>query len=60
MIKLSYGRNFRRSERLNDSESNLIVKCSNENCTIKVNLQVFRHCARCSACFCSQCRDLSE
>ena len=41
MIKSSYGRNLKRPERLNDSENNLIVKCSNENCTIQGNLQVF-------------------
>ena len=60
MIKLSYGRNVKRLERLNDSENNLIVKCSNENCTIQGNLQLFRHCTRCSAYFCNQCCDLSE
>ena len=60
MIKSSYGRNLKRPERLNDSENNLIVKCSNENCTIQGNTQVFRHCTRCSAYFCNQCCDLSE
>ena len=61
MIKSSYGRNLKRPERLNDdSENNLIVKCSNENCAIHRNLQVFRHCTRCSAYFCNQCCDLSE
>ena len=60
MIKSSYGRNLKRPERLNDSENNLIVKCSNENCTIQGNLQLFRHCTRCSAYFCNQCCDLSE
>ena len=48
MIKSSYGRNLNRPERLNDSENNLIVKHSKENCTIQGNLQVFRHCTRCS------------
>ena len=60
MIKSSYGRNLKRPERLNDSENNLIVNCSNENCTIQGNLPVFRHCTRCSAYFCNQCCDLSE
>ena len=60
MIKSSYGRNLKRPERLKDSKNNLIVKCSNENCTIQGNLQVFRHCTRCSAYFCNQCCDLSE
>ena len=60
MIKSSYGRNFKRPERLNDSENNLIVKCSNESCTIQRNLQVFRLCTRCSEYFCNQCCDLSE
>ena len=35
MIKSSYGRNLKRLELLNDSENNLNVKCSNENCTIQ-------------------------
>ena len=60
MIKSSYGRNSKRPERLNYSENNLIVKCSNENCPIQGNLQVFRHCTKCSAYFCNQCCDLSE
>ena len=60
MIKSSYGRNLKRPECLNDSENNLIVKCSNENCTIQGNIQVFRHCKRCSAYFCNQCCHLSE
>ena len=60
MIKSSYGRNLKRPERLNYSENNSVVKCSNENCTIQGNLQVFRHCTRCSAYFCNQCCDLSE
>ena len=60
MIESSYGRNLKRPERSNDSENNLIIKCSNENCTIQGNLQVFRHCTRCSAYFCNQCCDISE
>ena len=60
MIKSSYGRNLKRLELLNDSENNLNVKCSNENCTIQGNLQVFRHCTKCSAYFCNRCCDLSE
>ena len=60
MIKLSYNRNLKRAEHLNDSGNNLIGKCSNENCTIKGNFQVFRHCTRYSTHFCSQCCDLSE
>ena len=60
MIKSSYGRNLKRPERLNDSENNLIVKCSNENCTIQGNLPVFRHYTRCFTYFCNQCCDLSE
>ena len=60
MIKSSYGRNLKRPERLNYSENNSVVKCSNENCTIQGNLQVFRHCTRCFAYFCNQCCDFSE
>ena len=60
MIKSSYGRNLKRPERLNDSKNNLIVKCSNENCIIQENLQVSRHCTRCSAYICNQCCDFSE
>ena len=48
MIKSSCGKNLKRPERLNDSENNLIVKCGNETRTIQGNLQVFRHCTRCS------------
>ena len=53
MIKSSYGRNLKRPEHLNDSENNLIVKCSNENRTIQGDLQVFRHCTKCSEYFCN-------
>ena len=60
MIKSSNGRNLKRPESLNDSENNLIIKCRNEICTFKGNLQVFRHCARYSAFFCNQCCDFSE
>ena len=60
MKKSSCGRKFKRPERLNDSENNLIVKFSNENCTIQGSLENFRHCTRCSAYFCNQCCDLSE
>ena len=60
MMKSPYGRNLKRPERLNDSENNLIVKHSKENCTIQGNLQVFRHCTRRSGYFCNQCCDLSE
>ena len=60
MIKLSYGRNLKRPECLNDSENNLVTKCSNKNCTIPGNLSVFRHCTRCSTYFCNQFCDVSE
>ena len=60
MIKLSYGRNLKRPECLNDFENNLIVKYSNENCIILENLKDFRHCTKCSAYFCNQCCDHSE
>ena len=60
MIKSSYGRNLKRPERLNYSENNSVVKCSNENCTIQGNLQVFRHCTRISTFFYNQCCDLRE
>ena len=60
MIKSSHGRHLKSPERLNDSENNLIAKCSNKNCTIQENLQVFRHCTRCSAYFYNRFCDLSE
>ena len=60
MKKSSCGRKFKRPEHLNDSENNLIVKFSNENCTIQGSLENFRHCTRCSAYFCNQCCDLGD
>ena len=60
MIKSSHGRHLKSPERLNDSENNLIAKCSNKNRTIQENLQVFRHCTRCSAYFYNRFCDLSE
>ena len=49
-----------RPESLNNSRKNLIVKFSNENCTIQRNLQFFRDCARYSTHFCNLCCDLSK
>ena len=43
-----------------DNDSNMLVKCGNQNCIEENNIIYFRICTRCSSYFCYQCCGLSH
>ena len=59
--KGSYIKNLRKRGRTSvSSTTNLLVKCTNDNCTEEeINLHI-RLCTRCSSYFCSHCCNLDQ
>ena len=43
-----------------DNDSDMLVKCTNQNCIEENNISYFRICTRCSSYFCYQCCGLSQ
>ena len=51
-MKSSYGRAVKKPVRYND-DSDILVKCTNQNCIEENNISYFRTCTRCySSYFC--------
>ena len=58
-MKSSYGCAVKKPVRYNN-DSNMLVKCSNQNCIEENNVSYFRISTRCSSYFCYQCCDFSQ
>ena len=58
-MKSSYGRAVKKPVRY-DYDSDMLVKCTNQDCTEENNISYFRICTRCSSYFCYQCCGLSQ
>ena len=58
-MKSSYGRAVKKPVRYDD-DSDMLVKCTNQNCIEENNISYFRICTRCSSYFCYQCCGLSQ
>ena len=59
--KGSYIKNLRKRGRINVSSThNLLIKCTNDNCTEEDLNLFFWFCTRCSSYFCSHCCDLDQ
>ena len=59
-MKSSYGRAVKKPVRYDD-DSDMLVKCTNQNCIEESNISYFRICTRCySSYFCYECCSLSQ
>ena len=58
-MKSSYGCAVKKPGKYND-DSDMLVKCSNQNCVEENNISYFTICTRCSPYFCYQCCGLSQ
>ena len=58
-MKSSYGRAVKKPVRCDD-DSDMLVKCTNQNCREENNINYFRICTRCLSYFCYECCGLSQ
>ena len=58
-MKSSYGRAVKKPVRYDD-DSDMLVKCTNQNCIEENNISYFKICTRCSSYFCYECCGLSQ
>ena len=58
-MKSSYGGAVKKPVRYDD-DSDMLVKCTNQNCIEENNISYFKICTRCSSYFCYECCGLSQ